>query len=203
MPFSDREVAHCAVPKDRLPVTSTGNPRASSDSERTAEFLRLLGVHEERINALVFSLVPNWADAQDIAQDVRLRLWEQFDAYDRTKDFGAWARVIAYYQVLAYRKRLRGRHLHFGDEFLQLVAATFDAGIDQFEARSRAMQKCISKLSAVKRRLLLRCYSGRETVRQVADSLGRSFEALRKSVLRTRRQLAACIQRELKSQDEP
>jgi RNA polymerase sigma-70 factor, ECF subfamily len=184
-------------------VTSTGSSRASSDSERTAEFLRLLGAHEERINALVFSLVPNWADAQDIAQEVRLRLWEQFDAYDRSKDFGAWARIIAYYQVLAYRKRLRGQHLHFGQEFLQLVATTFDAGIEQFEARSRAMQKCLWKLSAVKRRLLLRCYSGRETVRQVAESLGRSFEAVRKSVFRTRHQLAACIERELKAEEEP
>ena len=53
------------------------------------EFLRLLGEHERRLRGFILALVPHWADADDIAQEVRLRLWEQFDDYDPAKDFGA------------------------------------------------------------------------------------------------------------------
>jgi RNA polymerase sigma-70 factor, ECF subfamily len=182
---------------------SSDSVRSHDDSQRTTEFLRLLGTHEQRTNAFLFSLVPNWADANDIAQDVRLRLWEQFDRYDPSKDFGAWARTIAYYYVLAYRKRQHGRCVQLGPESLELVAATFNAGVEQFEARATALRKCIEKLSAMKRQLLLRCYSGRETIRQVAESLGRSFDAVRKSVFRTRNQLADCVRQELDSEDQP
>jgi RNA polymerase sigma-70 factor, ECF subfamily len=182
---------------------SSSDSRNNNDSHRTSEFLCLLGVHEERTKAYIFSMVPNWADAQDIAQDVRLRLWEQFDDYDPAKDFGAWARTIAFYQVLAYRKRLRGRQVQLGQESLELVAATFDAGVKHFEARGSALQRCLQKLAAAKRRILLRCYTGHETIRQVAESLGRSFEAVRKSVFRSRAQLAACVERELKGEEQP
>lgn len=184
-----------------LQIMSPELPKMNDATQRTGEFLRLLGVHEERTKAFVFSMVPNWADAQDIAQEVRLRLWEQFDAYDSSKDFGAWSRTIAYYQVLAYRKRSQKRYVQLGPEFLELVAETFNAGVEQFEARGSALQRCMEKLTAVKRRLLLRCYGGGETIRQVADSLGRSFEAVRKSVFRTRSQLASCVEQELKREE--
>jgi len=180
---------------------SSETPKTNDASQRTGEFLRLLGVHEERTKAFVFSMVPNWADAQDIAQDVRLRLWEQFDSYDPAKDFGAWSRTIAYYQVLAYRKKSQKHTVQLGPEVLELVAEAFNAGVEQFEARGSALQRCMEKLSSVKRQLLLRCYGGRETIRQVAESLGRSFDAVRKSVFRTRSQLASCVEQELKQEE--
>ncbi len=79
--------------------TSTSNDR------RTQEYLRLLGQHEARLVGFIFSLVPHWADADDVAQEVRIALWNEFDKYDPAKDFGAWARTIAYYEVLTYRKK--------------------------------------------------------------------------------------------------
>jgi RNA polymerase sigma-70 factor, ECF subfamily len=173
----------------------------NSNTHRTNEFLRLLGVHEERTRAFVFSMVPNWADAQDIAQEVRLRLWEQFDAYNPSKDFGAWARTIAYYRVLAYRKRSRGRQAQLSQESLDLVAATFTTGVEHFETRGNVLRRCLQKLATAKRQILLRCYTRDETIRQVADSLGRSFDAVRKSVFRTRTQLASCVERELKREE--
>jgi RNA polymerase sigma-70 factor, ECF subfamily len=182
---------------------SSDAPQSSDASQRTSEFLRLLGLHEERTNAFVFSLVPNWADAQDIGQEVRLRLLEQFNNYDPSKDFGAWARTIAYYRVLAYRKRSHGRQVHLSQESLELVAATFNEGVEQFENRGGAFQKCLKKIEASKRQILLRCYSGRESVRHVAESLGRSFDAVRKTVFRTRNQLAECVRQELKNEEIP
>ena len=56
---------------------------------------RLLAQYEPRLRGFILTLCPNWADAEDIAQEVKLRLWEQFDEYDPARDFGAWACTIA------------------------------------------------------------------------------------------------------------
>ena len=60
---------------------------SQTNDERTQQYLTLLGQHEGRLLGFILSLVPNWADADDIAQEVRIRLWKQFDGYDPAKDF--------------------------------------------------------------------------------------------------------------------
>ncbi|MBN1395053.1 MAG: sigma-70 family RNA polymerase sigma factor [Pirellulales bacterium] len=182
-----------------MPFSRSHKPR---DDDRTEQFLRLLSAHEDRTKAFIYSLLPNWADAEDVAQEVRLKLWEQFDRYDPSKDFGAWSRTIAHYHVLAFRKRARRRR-QLSPQLLELVAETFDAQAERLEARARVLKKCIDALSESKRRMLLRCYRGKETIRQVAALAGRSYEALRKSLLRTRRELAQCVERELNREDSP
>ena len=44
-----------------------------------------------RLNGYVLSLVHNWIDADDIVQDVAVRLWQRFDDFMPDADFGAWA----------------------------------------------------------------------------------------------------------------
>lgn len=155
------------------------------------------------MQAFIFSLLCNWNDAEDIAQEVRLKLWEQFDQYDPCKDFGVWARTIAYYHVLAFRKRSRRQPMLLSQASLDQVAETFDVDLERLELRTRLLQKCIDKLTESKRRLLLRCYRGRETIRQIAEHMGRSFDMVYKSISRTRSELAKCIERELKREDGP
>ena len=73
----------------------SANASGSFDHEtRVKEFVRLLGAHEQGLSGYIISLVPNWADADEIAQETKLRLWEQFEQFDRTKDFGTWARRL-------------------------------------------------------------------------------------------------------------
>ena len=80
------------------------------------DFVRLLVEHERRLEGFILALVPNWAVAEDIAQETKLRLWEQFGQFDRNQDFGSWACTIAYYQVLSYRKsNKRSREHLFGE----------------------------------------------------------------------------------------
>ena len=72
---------------------------------RTREFVQLLTQNERRLYAYILSLVPRWADADDILQETNLRLWEEFDKYLRNTDFASWAMRVAFFQVLTFRKR--------------------------------------------------------------------------------------------------
>jgi RNA polymerase sigma-70 factor, ECF subfamily len=179
--------------------------RSSSENsdDRTHQYLRLLAQHERRLRGFILALVPNWADAEDIAQEVKVRLWEQFDRYDPAKDFGAWACTIAHYQVLTYRERQsRRRHL-MSAKSLELVARDASAMSDRLEAGQRALADCFEKLPEPKRNLLMYYYSGKHTMREVAAKLGQTFDATRHAILRTRIALRDCVQIALHKEDGP
>lgn len=167
------------------------------NDQRTKQFLKLLGQHERRLRGFILSLAPNWADADDIAQEVRIRLWEQFDNYDPAKDFGAWARTIAYYQVLTHREKQSRRRNVVSNQFIEMVAEEAVAISDELDSGQDALKDCFEKLPEAKRDLLLRYYSGERTTRELSAELGRSFDATRQAILRTRSTLRDCVEETL------
>ena len=90
--------------RSRLLRLERTHARLNRDDTRTLELLSLLGANERSLFAYVCALSPNWQDAEEIMQQVRIRIWQDFDQYDPAKPFGCWARAIAYYLTLAYRK---------------------------------------------------------------------------------------------------
>jgi RNA polymerase sigma-70 factor, ECF subfamily len=173
-----------------------------TNDERTREYLRLLGQHERRLLGFILSLVPNWADADDIAQEVKIRLWEQFDQYDPAKDFGAWARTVAHYQILTYRGgKARHREL-VSTEFVEAIAHEMAEVSAKLDAGQQALADCFEKLPESKRKLLLHYYSGQRTTREIAADLGRSFDATRQAILRTRLSLSDCVEKTMREGGE-
>jgi RNA polymerase sigma-70 factor (ECF subfamily) len=173
-------------------------------SERSAEqFLRLLGQHEHSLYTYVLAMVPRWADAEDIVQETRIRLWEQFNNYQPDKDFGAWARTIAYYLVLAHRKQAKRSATPFGDAFYEAIAAQAAELPNLVRDRQEALLHCLDELDDAKRRLVQRYYGGKETMSDLARTLKRPYEALRKAIYRTLIGLSDCIESRLHKEARP
>jgi RNA polymerase sigma-70 factor, ECF subfamily len=173
----------------------------SSRSDETEEFLRLYSRHDRSIYAYILALEPHWADADDLAQETRLRLWQQFDKYESGSDFGAWARSIAYYLVLSHRNKASRSRLRFGQAFFESVAAECAAIPDLLISRQDAMMRCLEKLDQARRTLIEECYGSEQTLREMADRLGRSYDATRKAVYRAQHALADCIELELRQRE--
>jgi RNA polymerase sigma-70 factor, ECF subfamily len=177
-------------------------PDSPSNDRRTQDYLRLLAQHEARLMGFIFSLVPHWADADDIAQEVKLCLWNEFDDYDPGKDFGAWARTIAYYQILTYRKK-RQKQLRRSEainpKLMELIAADVARLSDELDAAQRSLKKCFDKLPEAKRELLMRYYSD-EVTRDIAASTGRTADATRQAIVRARLALRKCVDETLRKE---
>jgi RNA polymerase sigma-70 factor, ECF subfamily len=173
------------------------------NDERTERYLRLLGRHEGRLRGYILSLVPNWADAEDIAQEVRIRLWQQFDSYDPAKDFGAWARTIAHYQVLTHRERQSRHNELISTELMEMIAKQAAALSDELEGAQAALQDCFEKLPEPKRNLLTRYYAGALTMREIAAERGRTGDATRQAIVRTRMKLRDCVEEALRKENSP
>jgi RNA polymerase sigma-70 factor (ECF subfamily) len=165
-------------------------------NHRNRWFIELLGQHEQQLNAFVLALVPHWPDADEIVQQTRIRLWEQFHDYDADKDFGAWARAIAYYQVLTFRKQSGRRAAVLSSAAIEKLAAEVEQVAD-LSPRHAALAECVERLPAAQRELLARSYSGEESIQSLAQRMGRSFSAVRQSLFRLRKALYRCIEQRL------
>jgi RNA polymerase sigma-70 factor, ECF subfamily len=175
---------------------------ADRANDRGSDFVQLLTQHERRLEGFVLALLPNWHDAEEVLQDTKLRLWQQFSEYDPTKDFGAWACTIAYYQVLAVRRRSQADHALLGEQFLEKVAAKVNQMASLAVDREDAAARCLRRLSETKQALLRHCYAGRQTIVQVATQLGRSADSVRQELLRIRRTLHQCIDSTLRQRGD-
>jgi RNA polymerase sigma-70 factor (ECF subfamily) len=191
----------CASKQAAQPLVSKPVSRSNSDhDERTEQFVRLLGQHERSLNAYILSLVPDWHAAGDIAQETRVKLWQQFDKYDSSKDFGGWARAIAHYEVLHHRSKTARQKLRFGDEVVTLLADEAAEEIEQTDDRHAALAVCLERLTDLQRRQLMACYQPGASMREVAQAEGRTYEAVRKTV---RRVLHDCIESRLGKEGRP
>ena len=164
------------------------------NKNRCNSFIKLLAANENRLNRFVLTLVPSWNDAEDIVQETKLRLWEQYDSYDTDKDFGSWACTIAYFQILTHRNRSSRSRIIFSQNLVDHLSRDLAGAAAKTDSRFDYLEQCIKKLSRWQRDLLLRSCDEDYTSQKVASQLGRTAEAIRQSLLRIRRKLYRCIE---------
>lgn len=166
-------------------------------SPRTRELLQLLGAHERSLFAYVYALTPNWQDAEEVMQQVRIRIWQEFDRYDPEKSFGSWARAIAYYLTLAHRKEKSRQREYFSEHVLEEVSRTYEALAESANERQAALFRCLDRLDGNKRRIVEAYYLSAEPARQIAERLAMTPNALRQLLFRVRKILHECVERAL------
>lgn len=184
---------------ERRHQVNTKSETSGQDRDSVRDFVQLLARHERSLYSYILAHVPNWSDADEVAQETRLRLWEQFDQFEPGSQFGAWARTIAHYQILTYRKQQQRNSIRFSEQAIELLSAEAKIRADELSPRHLALEKCVTELTDGHRELIAQCYSGQEqSMRQVARQLGRTYDATRKTLFRIRCILADCVDRRLK-----
>ena len=141
---------------------------------RREEFVRLFQRHERGLYRYILSLVLNVAAADEISQNTSLQLWEEFGRFDLSTDFGAWARTIAYYQVLRYRKANVRERVLFDSELLEVLADRATVRYDKLVARQSYLIDCLAKLSEFKRQVIRLYYSFGNDTKAVPERLGKN-----------------------------
>src|SRR5690242_10297431 len=96
--------------------------RPMADREAIAEFIRLLTSHQVRLRAFALSLIPHWADAEEVLQEANLVMWKKFDQFKLGTSFFSWGCKIIHLTAKDFRRRQSRGRMHFGDQFMELVA---------------------------------------------------------------------------------
>lgn len=170
---------------------------------RHREFLRLLAENERRLTAYVHALVLSWQDAEDVLQDTRIRLWEQFDSFRPDGDFAAWAVAIARYMVLAYRTRCRRERVCFSDDVMERISQNLPpADSSRRDGHLLALMECVKTLGIASRRLLHLWCTERQKIKDIALDQNKTPSAVRVSLFRIRRSLLKCVQKRLREEEQ-
>jgi RNA polymerase sigma-70 factor, ECF subfamily len=180
------------MPSDDLQAINHGRQDTRAQA-RVDAFVQLLGQNQRRIFLFVMSMVPNWSEAEEIIQETNLLLWREFDHFQPGTNFAAWACQVALNQVLAWRKRQQRDRVKFSPAFLETVAEEATVEAEWLEDRSRALAGCIEKLPE-RHRVLLRCrYNEGQTIDTIGRELGRSADAIYRTLSRIRHTLYNCV----------
>ncbi len=165
--------------------------------QETEDFVALFSKGQQRVYAFILTLVPNWAEAEDVMQETNLVMWRKRSQFQPGTDFVRWGCQIAFFEVLKFRKRQKHDRLIFSDAFLSAVAEDTLALVDSLEVERNALSDCRKKLSLRDRDLLDRRYQPGATTKGVAAEVNRSVDAVYKALQRIRAALLSCVRRAL------
>lgn len=169
-----------------------------SEHERHARFLRHYAESEMALHTFVRSLVPTRQMASEVMQDVILVLWEKFDA---AADFQGWAFGVAKNVALRHlRRQSRDRHV-FDDELVNQLADDAVALVPVHDGHREALERCLDKLPAAQRELVLTAYTKGTRMDELAARRGQTPMALYKLLHRIRQALLECVERTLAKEE--
>lgn len=168
-----------------------------SNYDRTPEFVRLQTKYQQRVFSFILTLVPHWPDAEEILQETNMVLWEKMEQFEPGTDFVRWANQVAYFEVLKFRKRHQRDTTRFTEAFLEDVAEETISLSETLQSQCDALAVCLQKLPDKDRTLISHRYLEGATTKSVAETLGRSMDAVYKSLQRARSALLACVRNRL------
>ena len=150
----------------------------------------------------ILSLVHNPDDAYDVFQETSVTLWEKYDQFDASRSFGAWACGVARLKVLEHfksNKRPRDRAA-FSESLIDALTAIQNRETEIEVARRDALSHCLKQVPQRQRDLLLRCYGGKHSVREVAEELKRTTHSVYSSLRHLRVKLLMCMDQRLEGE---
>ncbi len=175
-------------------------PHTGEDSDQSTEFLKLLSAHDRSLSLYVYGLVTHQADADDILQQTKMVIWRSFSQFQPGTNFIAWARKIAFHQILGYRRKKKKQHLPLSDEMLDMVGEEIAEMTDHEYLRKQALQSCLNHLKADHRKMMLMRYQEEMEIEDIAKKSNSTPGAVYRALSRLRLSLLDCINTRLKSE---
>lgn len=168
------------------------------------QFVALFARHERSVRGVIRSMLPSLQDTDDVMQEVGLACWHKFSDFDSDGNIDAffrWACVIAKFEVLKFRRKCARDRLILSEETIELLSSDYEKRSSNAERERRALEDCLTGLSAEDQRLLLSVHTRGDSVANIARQLGQSVRRLYSRVNSLRNTLGECIRRKLLAGD--
>ncbi len=157
-------------------------------------FHELVAMYDARIMAVALQLIKNKEDAEDIYQEVFIKVWKNLSSFEFKSDFYTWLYRIAANTCFSYHSSRQRHHL----EDVSLEEGYHDAYTEDNEERTEQQQNIIEAIEALPRKqrtvFVMRHYQGHK-IKDIAILLGCTTGTvkryLHRATLKLRKDLAA------------
>lgn len=161
--------------------------RAIAGGDRSA-FDRLSRRHLDRAYGVALRMTGSRADAQDVVQDVFLRLWQRPDAWRPGQaQFSTWLYRVVVNRCLDLKRRPRGTDLDSVEEPQDPDANAEDSLLDA--ERSRALDSAVKQLPERQREAIVLTYTAGLRNAEAASAMEISVKAFEALLVRAKREL--------------
>ena len=150
--------------------------------------------------AFIYGLVRDAGIAEDLFQEVWLKLAETSEKGARIDDLGKWCRGVARNLILHHWREKRSRTVVADSRIVDLAARAFDeqSASGRFgPSRRQALIDCVASLPGNSRELVHLKYEQGLTVEDVAKRVSRPYAGIMMALSRVRKALAVCVERRL------
>lgn len=172
-----------------------------SQAETSEQFVRRLTENQNRIYGYVFSLLGDHSRAADVVQETNMVLWRKIDEFDFDKPFLPWAFAVARFQVMAHLRDNQRDRLLLDAELAEAMCEELEPQAAQLESLRESLRPCLQRLSPEHHQLVTHRYFKAMPLDAIAENSGRTTGAIKVALLRIRRQLADCMQRQQRAED--
>ena len=174
-----------------------------NNPDRDEQIVQLISRHQRRLFVYLLGLLCSRELAEDALQETNTVLWRKRSRYEPGTNFFAWACQIAFFEACKARDARRRKMPVFSEVFLKGVAPELLAAAEASDGLMAALRDCVKELGDRDRDLIDRRYDDGATTRTVAASVGRSTDAVYKSLGRIHQKLFDCITGKMKEDQKP
>ena len=159
--------------------------------------------HQQAVLAYVLSIEPNFADAEEIVQEVFLAVSRKAQTWSAGTNFFAWICAVARYETLHFQRTRARRTPRLDEDVIELLYAAEPVDESAWQHRVDALQRCLGRLSPRAKELVWRRYHGAQMPEQIATGIGWTVNSVRVALTRARGVLRECVEKQLNASSEP
>lgn len=156
----------------------------------------LVDAYSKKVFNMAYQFAGSYEEAEDLTQDIFLKLYHSLSKYDRAKNFTAWLLTLAKNHLIdAYRKTKweKANRDEFDEHFLSEDAAESPEASLLKEASRKAVWNGLNSLSPENRMaVILRDIQGK-SYEDVAEILGLPIGTVKSRINRGRLELAKIL----------
>ncbi len=164
-----------------------------------SEFVKKLMEHRSMLHSFVFALLRDPHLTEDILQEVAVVLWSKYKEFTPGTDFGAWARAIAYREILAARRSEARARRYMDEACAQEILAAYQRREEAVPSATHreALRRCMGLLNSDLREMMRCRYGLSMSSREIAARFSRTAQAVDAVVYRIKKLLSDCIRSRL------
>lgn len=167
-------------------------------TERLKELTRQFLGGRHQLLAFIYGLMRDWDAAEEILQEVWIRLAEAEPKGTTVQSVEKWCRGVARNLILHHLREKRSPRVVTDSRIVELADLAFeehDLAEAVWSSRRSWLYGCMESLPDRSRQLLQLKYAEGLRVAQIADRMQRSQDAILKALSRIRQALADCVER--------
>lgn len=155
-------------------------------------FALLLTKAQFELKVYIAAVAGSLQDVDDILQETNADIWRKASTYDPSRPFLPWAKTLAKFQVLRWKKHMSRDKLIFDDSALDLISADELQGMDH-DLQMYALRRSLRRLSGDEFALIRAKYAERRSIPNLAHAFKLTEKAVVSRLYRIRKLLYESI----------